>query len=78
MLLKEIKEFIESPTRFINLFPLTNGQNFILVWILINPISPNYGCDMVLKDELDVESSNNISFLNKNLLFIYFIYIYIS
>jgi hypothetical protein len=35
MLLKEIKEFIESPTRFINFFPLTNGQNFILVWILL-------------------------------------------
>jgi len=31
MLLKEIKEFIESPTRFINFFPLTNAQNFFLV-----------------------------------------------
>nr|YP_010630747.1 hypothetical protein RF2 [Acalypha hispida]YP_010630767.1 hypothetical protein RF2 [Acalypha hispida]WBN97808.1 hypothetical protein RF2 [Acalypha hispida]WBN97809.1 hypothetical protein RF2 [Acalypha hispida] len=35
----------------------------------IHPISPDPGCYMVLKDELDMDSSNKISFLNKNPFF---------
>ncbi|KAK3032802.1 hypothetical protein RJ639_035324 [Escallonia herrerae] len=35
----------------------------------IHPISSDPGCDMVLKDEPDMDSSNEISFLNKNLFF---------
>nr|YP_006665824.1 hypothetical chloroplast RF21 [Elodea canadensis]YP_006665841.1 hypothetical chloroplast RF21 [Elodea canadensis]AEY84697.1 hypothetical chloroplast RF21 [Elodea canadensis]AEY84714.1 hypothetical chloroplast RF21 [Elodea canadensis] len=34
--------------------------------VSIHPISSDRGCDMVPKDELDIESSNKISFLNKN------------
>uniref|UniRef100_A0A9I9E811 Ycf2 N-terminal domain-containing protein n=1 Tax=Cucumis melo TaxID=3656 RepID=A0A9I9E811_CUCME len=41
--------------------------------VSIHPISSDPGCDMVPKDELDMDSSNKISFLNKN-PFIYFIY----
>nr|YP_009735601.1 hypothetical chloroplast RF21 [Pterocarya hupehensis]YP_009735622.1 hypothetical chloroplast RF21 [Pterocarya hupehensis]QBG39803.1 hypothetical chloroplast RF21 [Pterocarya hupehensis]QBG39804.1 hypothetical chloroplast RF21 [Pterocarya hupehensis] len=35
----------------------------------IHPISSDPGCDMVPKDELDMDSSNKISFLNKNPFF---------
>ncbi|KAF3778857.1 ycf2-A Protein, partial [Nymphaea thermarum] len=34
--------------------------------VSIHPISSDRGCDMVLKDEPDMDSSNKISFLNKN------------
>nr|YP_009341917.1 hypothetical chloroplast RF2 [Aletris spicata]YP_009341934.1 hypothetical chloroplast RF2 [Aletris spicata]ALV25482.1 hypothetical chloroplast RF2 [Aletris spicata]ALV25483.1 hypothetical chloroplast RF2 [Aletris spicata] len=34
--------------------------------VSIHPISSDPGCDMVLKDEPDMDSSNKISFLNKN------------
>ncbi|KAL4194845.1 hypothetical protein AMTRI_Chr05g61540 [Amborella trichopoda] len=34
--------------------------------VSIHPISLDSGCDMVLKDEPDMDSSNKISFLNKN------------
>ncbi|CAN6472604.1 unnamed protein product [Victoria cruziana] len=34
--------------------------------VSIHPISSDRGCDMVPKDELDMDSSNKISFLNKN------------
>uniref|UniRef100_A0A3Q7EDB0 Ycf2 N-terminal domain-containing protein n=1 Tax=Solanum lycopersicum TaxID=4081 RepID=A0A3Q7EDB0_SOLLC len=37
--------------------------------ILIHPISSDLGCDMVPKDEPNMDSSNKISFLNKNLFF---------
>nr|YP_010139219.1 hypothetical chloroplast RF2 [Garcinia paucinervis]YP_010139235.1 hypothetical chloroplast RF2 [Garcinia paucinervis]QQK54598.1 hypothetical chloroplast RF2 [Garcinia paucinervis]QQK54614.1 hypothetical chloroplast RF2 [Garcinia paucinervis]QXF60399.1 hypothetical chloroplast RF21 [Garcinia paucinervis]QXF60416.1 hypothetical chloroplast RF21 [Garcinia paucinervis] len=37
--------------------------------VSIHPISSDPGCDMVLKDELSVSSSNKISFLNKNPFF---------
>nr|DAD46597.1 TPA_asm: hypothetical protein HUJ06_016534 [Nelumbo nucifera] len=43
--------------------------------ISIHPISSYSGCNMVLKDEPDMDSSNKISFLNKKIHFlIYFIY----
>ncbi|CAN6454661.1 unnamed protein product [Victoria cruziana] len=34
--------------------------------VSIHPISSDRGCDMVSKDEPDMDSSNKISFLNKN------------
>nr|QWL17084.1 hypothetical chloroplast RF21 [Plantago brasiliensis]QWL17101.1 hypothetical chloroplast RF21 [Plantago brasiliensis] len=37
--------------------------------VSINPISSDRGCDRVLKDEPDMDSSNKISFWNKNLFF---------
>jgi hypothetical protein len=37
--------------------------------VSIHPISSDPGCDMVPKDEPDMDSSNKISFLNKNLFF---------
>nr|YP_009872568.1 hypothetical chloroplast RF21 [Hippophae rhamnoides subsp. sinensis]YP_009872587.1 hypothetical chloroplast RF21 [Hippophae rhamnoides subsp. sinensis]WAL33504.1 hypothetical chloroplast RF21 [Hippophae rhamnoides]QKT21882.1 hypothetical chloroplast RF21 [Hippophae rhamnoides subsp. sinensis]QKT21901.1 hypothetical chloroplast RF21 [Hippophae rhamnoides subsp. sinensis]UNZ11166.1 hypothetical chloroplast RF21 [Hippophae rhamnoides subsp. sinensis]UNZ11184.1 hypothetical chloroplast RF21 [H len=40
--------------------------------VSIHPISSDPGCDMVPKDELDMDSSNNISFLNKNPFFYLF------
>ncbi|RZR86601.1 hypothetical protein BHM03_00013833 [Ensete ventricosum] len=40
--------------------------------ISIHPISSYLGCDMVPKDEPDMDSSNKISFYNKNLFFYLF------
>nr|YP_010282652.1 hypothetical chloroplast RF21 [Elatostema stewardii]YP_010282671.1 hypothetical chloroplast RF21 [Elatostema stewardii]UHM25403.1 hypothetical chloroplast RF21 [Elatostema stewardii]UHM25422.1 hypothetical chloroplast RF21 [Elatostema stewardii] len=40
--------------------------------VSIHPISSDPGCDMVPKDELDMDSSNKISFLNKNPFFFLF------
>nr|QFS20205.1 Ycf2 [Hedyotis ovata]QFS20221.1 Ycf2 [Hedyotis ovata] len=37
--------------------------------VSIHPISSDQGCDMVPKDEPDMDSSNKISFLNKNSFF---------
>nr|YP_010423685.1 hypothetical protein RF2 [Laportea decumana]YP_010423702.1 hypothetical protein RF2 [Laportea decumana]USG97159.1 hypothetical protein RF2 [Laportea decumana]USG97176.1 hypothetical protein RF2 [Laportea decumana] len=37
--------------------------------VSIHPISSDPGCDMVPKDKLDMDSSNKISFLNKNPFF---------
>nr|YP_009861266.1 photosystem I assembly protein Ycf2 [Orontium aquaticum]QIU82957.1 photosystem I assembly protein Ycf2 [Orontium aquaticum] len=37
--------------------------------VSIHPISSDPGCDMVTKDEPDMDSSNKISFLNKNAFF---------
>ena len=37
--------------------------------VSIHPISSDPGCDMVPKDEPDMDSSNKISFLNKNPFF---------
>ncbi|KAL8551031.1 hypothetical protein ACS0TY_000203 [Phlomoides rotata] len=39
--------------------------------VSIHPISSDPGCDRVLKDELDMDSSNKISFLNKNSFFLF-------
>uniref|UniRef100_A0A251THD1 Ycf2 N-terminal domain-containing protein n=1 Tax=Helianthus annuus TaxID=4232 RepID=A0A251THD1_HELAN len=55
----------------VNLFKIiTYLQNTVS----IHPISLDSGCDMVPKDEPDMDSSNKISFLNKNPFLIYFIY----
>ncbi|KAL4010046.1 hypothetical protein IC575_030523 [Cucumis melo] len=43
--------------------------------VSIHPISSDPGCDMVPKDELDMDSSNKISFLNKN-PFIYLFHLF--
>uniref|UniRef100_A0A1Y3BXP3 Ycf2 N-terminal domain-containing protein n=1 Tax=Helianthus annuus TaxID=4232 RepID=A0A1Y3BXP3_HELAN len=40
----------------------------------IHPISLDSGCDMVPKDEPDMDSSTRFQFLNKNPFLIYFIY----
>nr|ATL61253.1 Ycf2 [Theligonum cynocrambe] len=40
--------------------------------VSIHPISSDPGCDMVPKDEPDMDSSNKISFLNKNAFFYLF------
>ncbi|YP_008592532.1 Ycf2 (chloroplast) [Andrographis paniculata] len=40
--------------------------------VSIHPISSDSGCDRVLKDEPDMDSSNKISFLNKNSFFYLF------
>nr|YP_010499549.1 Ycf2 [Balanites aegyptiaca]YP_010499564.1 Ycf2 [Balanites aegyptiaca]UWT58825.1 Ycf2 [Balanites aegyptiaca]UWT58845.1 Ycf2 [Balanites aegyptiaca] len=40
--------------------------------VSIHPISSDPGCDMVPKDELHMDSSNNLSFLNKNPFFDFF------
>ncbi|RZS18355.1 hypothetical protein BHM03_00050602 [Ensete ventricosum] len=52
------------------IFEILTYQNTIP----IHPISSDSGCDMVPKDEPDMDSSNKISFLNKNPFSIYFIY----
>nr|YP_010192904.1 hypothetical chloroplast RF21 [Sonchus brachyotus]YP_010192924.1 hypothetical chloroplast RF21 [Sonchus brachyotus]QZP42204.1 hypothetical chloroplast RF21 [Sonchus brachyotus]QZP42225.1 hypothetical chloroplast RF21 [Sonchus brachyotus]QZP42291.1 hypothetical chloroplast RF21 [Sonchus brachyotus]QZP42312.1 hypothetical chloroplast RF21 [Sonchus brachyotus] len=50
----------------VNLFKIiTYLQNTVS----IHPISSDSGCDMVPKDEPDMDSSNKISFLNKNPFF---------
>ncbi|XP_050207894.1 protein Ycf2-like [Mercurialis annua] len=71
-LLKKEKDVSFIPSRrsenkeLVNIFKIiTYLQNTVS----IHPISPDPGCDMVLKDELDMDSSNKISFLNKNLFF---------
>ncbi|KAL0925523.1 hypothetical protein M5K25_003866 [Dendrobium thyrsiflorum] len=40
--------------------------------VSIHPSEPDPGCDMVPKDEQDMDSSNKISFLNKNPFFDFF------
>nr|YP_010478081.1 Ycf2 [Carpesium cernuum]YP_010478100.1 Ycf2 [Carpesium cernuum]UVI59525.1 Ycf2 [Carpesium cernuum]UVI59544.1 Ycf2 [Carpesium cernuum] len=53
----------------VNLFKIiTYLQNTVS----IHPISSDSGCDMVPKDEPDMDSSNKISFLNKNPFFYLF------
>ncbi|KAL3651981.1 Protein Ycf2 [Castilleja foliolosa] len=78
----EIEEFLGNPTRsvrsffsdrwselhleLVNIFKIiTYLQNTVS----IHPISSDPGCDRVLKDEPDMDSSNKISFLNKNPFF---------
>nr|YP_010287005.1 hypothetical protein RF2 [Limnobium laevigatum]YP_010287022.1 hypothetical protein RF2 [Limnobium laevigatum]UKT61085.1 hypothetical protein RF2 [Limnobium laevigatum]UKT61086.1 hypothetical protein RF2 [Limnobium laevigatum] len=45
---------------------------YLLNTVSIHPISSDRGCDMVPKDEPDIESSNKISFKNKNPFFGFF------
>ncbi|CAN6864548.1 unnamed protein product [Brassica oleracea] len=76
-LLKKEQDVSFVPSRrsenkeIVNIFKIiTYLQNTVS----IHPISSDLGCDMVPKDELDMDSSNKISFLNKNHFLIYFIY----
>nr|YP_009756592.1 hypothetical chloroplast RF21 [Broussonetia luzonica]YP_009756613.1 hypothetical chloroplast RF21 [Broussonetia luzonica]QCA41218.1 hypothetical chloroplast RF21 [Broussonetia luzonica]QCA41239.1 hypothetical chloroplast RF21 [Broussonetia luzonica] len=71
-LLKKEQDVSFVPSRrsedkeIVNIFKIiTYLQNTVL----IHPISSDPGCDMVPKDELDMDSSNKISFLNKNTFF---------
>nr|YP_010419252.1 hypothetical protein RF2 [Gyrotaenia myriocarpa]YP_010419270.1 hypothetical protein RF2 [Gyrotaenia myriocarpa]USG52615.1 hypothetical protein RF2 [Gyrotaenia myriocarpa]USG52633.1 hypothetical protein RF2 [Gyrotaenia myriocarpa] len=71
-LLKKEQDVSFVPSRrsenkeIVNIFKIiTYLQNTVS----IHPISSDPGCDMVPKDELDMDSSNKISFLNKNPFF---------
>nr|YP_009696033.1 Ycf2 [Loasa nana]YP_009696050.1 Ycf2 [Loasa nana]QEJ82712.1 Ycf2 [Loasa nana]QEJ82713.1 Ycf2 [Loasa nana] len=71
-LLKKQQDLSFVPSRrsenkeMVNIFKIiTYLQNTVS----IHPISSDPGCDMVLKDEPDMDSSNKISFLNKNPFF---------
>nr|YP_010725624.1 hypothetical chloroplast RF21 [Ellisiophyllum pinnatum]WDY12525.1 hypothetical chloroplast RF21 [Ellisiophyllum pinnatum] len=71
-LLKKQQDLSFVPSRrsenkeLVNIFKIiTYLQNTVS----INPISSDPGCDRVLKDEPDMDSSNKISFLNKNPFF---------
>ncbi|KAL8490791.1 hypothetical protein ACS0TY_022699 [Phlomoides rotata] len=50
----------------VNIFKITT---YLQNTVSIHPISSDPGCDRVLKDEPDMDSSNKISFLNKNPFF---------
>ena len=71
-LLKKEEDVSFVPSRrsenkeIVNIFKIiTYLQNTVS----IHPISSDPGCDMVPKDELDMDRSNKISFLNKNPFF---------
>nr|YP_009162305.1 hypothetical chloroplast RF2 [Scutellaria baicalensis]YP_009162324.1 hypothetical chloroplast RF2 [Scutellaria baicalensis]AKJ77127.1 hypothetical chloroplast RF2 [Scutellaria baicalensis]AKJ77128.1 hypothetical chloroplast RF2 [Scutellaria baicalensis] len=71
-LLKKQQDLSFVPSRrsekkeLVNIFKIiTYLQNTVS----IHPISSDPGCDRVLKDEPDMDSSNKISFLNKNPFF---------
>ena len=71
-LLKKEQDVSFVPSRrsenkeIVNIFKIiTYLQNTVS----IHPISSDPGCDMVPKDELDMDRSNKISFLNKNPFF---------
>nr|YP_009752370.1 Ycf2 protein [Bryonia marmorata]YP_009752388.1 Ycf2 protein [Bryonia marmorata]QIT04344.1 Ycf2 protein [Bryonia marmorata]QIT04362.1 Ycf2 protein [Bryonia marmorata] len=77
-LLKKEQDVSFVPSRrsenkeIVNIFKIiTYLQNTVS----IHPISSDPGCDMVPKDELDMDSSNKISFLNKN-PFIYLFHLF--
>ncbi|KAA0063017.1 putative chloroplast RF21 [Cucumis melo var. makuwa] len=77
-LLKKEQDVSFVPSRrsenkeIVNIFKIiTYLQNTVS----IHPISSDPGCDMVPKDELDMDSSNKISFLNKN-SFIYLFHLF--
>nr|YP_009752201.1 Ycf2 protein [Linnaeosicyos amara]QIT05611.1 Ycf2 protein [Linnaeosicyos amara] len=65
--------FVRSENKeIVNIFKIiTYFQNTVST----HPISSDPGCDMVPKDELDMDSSNKISFLNKN-PFIYLFHLF--
>ncbi|CAN4101518.1 unnamed protein product [Withania somnifera] len=84
LLPKEIEEFLgilQDPNyKIFLLVPPRRSKNKNMVNIFkiitylqntisIHPISSDPGCDMVPKDEPDMDSSNKISFLNKNPFF---------
>jgi hypothetical protein len=71
-LLKKQQDLSFAPSRRsenkerVNIFKIiTYLQNTVS----IHPISSDPGCDMVPKDEPDMDSSDNLSFLNKNSFF---------
>ncbi|KAM0072193.1 hypothetical protein Hdeb2414_s0001g00033661 [Helianthus debilis subsp. tardiflorus] len=57
--------FIIDRNSLVKTLRITYLQNTVS----IHPISLDSGCDMVPKDEPDMDSSNKISFLNKNPFF---------
>ncbi|KAK4713959.1 hypothetical protein R3W88_019866 [Solanum pinnatisectum] len=63
----------ERSTRDRKLLKKQQFLSFIITYlqntVSIHPISSDPGCDMVPKDESDMDSSNKISFLNKNPFF---------
>jgi hypothetical protein len=74
-LLKKEQDVSFVPSRrsenkeIVNIFKIiTYLQNTVS----IHPSSSDLGCDMVPKDEMDMDSSNNISILNKNPYFYLF------
>ncbi|CAI9260938.1 unnamed protein product [Lactuca saligna] len=75
LLPEEIEEFLGNPTRSVRSFFSDRWSEFhlgdrkIKKWLIYSTISSDSGCDMVPKDEPDMDSSNKISFLNKNPFF---------
>lgn len=72
ILLKEKQDVSFVPSRqlenteIVNIFKIIMYlQNTVSIYL----ISSNPGCDMVLKDELNMDNSHKISFLNKNMNF---------
>nr|AVM82678.1 hypothetical chloroplast RF21 [Podranea ricasoliana]AVM82679.1 hypothetical chloroplast RF21 [Podranea ricasoliana] len=71
-LLKKQQDLSFVPSRrsenkeLVNIFKIIT---YLQKTVSIHPISSDPGCDRVLKDEPDMDSSNKISFLNKNPFF---------
>ena len=71
-LLKKQQDVSFAPSRqsenkeMVNIFKIIK---YLQNTVSIHPISSDPGCDMVPKDELDMDSSDKISFLNKNSFF---------
>ncbi|KAF3634260.1 hypothetical protein FXO37_26583 [Capsicum annuum] len=71
-LLKKQQDLSFIPSRrsenkeMVNIFKIIT---YLKNTVSIHHISSDLGCDMVPKDELDMDSSNKISFLNKNPFF---------
>nr|QIQ22789.1 Ycf2 [Cistanche deserticola]QIQ22802.1 Ycf2 [Cistanche deserticola] len=71
-LLKKQQDLSFVPSRRLENKELVNIFKIIMYLqntVSIHPISSDPGCDRVLKDEPDMDSSNKISFLNKNPFF---------
>nr|ATL76608.1 hypothetical protein [Chenopodium album] len=74
-LLKKQQDVSFAPSRrsekkeMVNIFKIIK---YLQNTVSIHPISSDPGCDMVPKDEPDMDSSNKISFLNKNSFFYLF------
>nr|YP_010881724.1 Ycf2 protein [Turpinia affinis]YP_010881743.1 Ycf2 protein [Turpinia affinis]QHE50544.1 hypothetical protein RF2 [Staphylea trifolia]QHE50563.1 hypothetical chloroplast RF2 [Staphylea trifolia]WIA69217.1 Ycf2 protein [Turpinia affinis]WIA69236.1 Ycf2 protein [Turpinia affinis] len=68
-LLKKEQDLSFVPSRRSENKEIVNIFTYLQNTVSIHPISSDLGCDMVPKDELDMDSSNKISFLNKNPFF---------
>nr|UUL98470.1 Ycf2 [Celosia argentea]UUL98490.1 Ycf2 [Celosia argentea] len=74
-LLKKQQDVSFAPSRrsenkeMVNIFKIIK---YLQSTVSIHPISSDPGCDMVPTDELDMDSSDKISFLNKNAFFYLF------